>query len=76
MRDAGDVCGMEIKAGDFLKQCVQTEKSLCPLRQSNGMNNMRLAAGMRIALPACLCMYTIHTKQSLLVKKKKTLLAS
>lgn len=34
VRDAGDVCGTEIKAGDFLKQCVQTEESLCPVRQS------------------------------------------
>lgn len=63
MRDAGDVCGTEIKAGDFSKQGVQTEDSLCPVRQSNGMNSMKLAAGMRIASPACLCMYTIHTKQ-------------
>lgn len=68
MRDAGDVCGTEIKAGDFLKQCVQTEESLGPVMQSNGMNSMKLAAGMRIASPACLCMYTIYTKQWLLVK--------
>lgn len=63
MRDAADVCGMEIKAGDFLIQCAQTEESLCPVRQSDGMKSMELAAGMRIASPACLCMYTIHTKR-------------